>query len=328
MERSTAGAGVAHSVFASADAEETRDHLDTAYGWRLHDQRAVPGRAVSLTTHAAPLVVSASAVAPGEMSYRVVGQDYVVLDTLLAGTFELEHAGGTERYAAGDVFVANHPGAEFTATTCDIRVLTTTIPARLLAEAAYPDDEEAAPVRFTSFVPHDGDGRRWRAASRYAQTVLEDPASATVPLLVDALARQLAAAALVTFPNDAVEVVEALAPGASHDAHPDTLRRAVAYVEANPDLELTVADIARASHVSVRALQLAFRRHLDTTPLGYVRRVRLDQVHAELDAAVPGDGTTVTEVAARWGFHSAGRFAEQYRAAYGRLPRETLLGAL
>ena len=165
MERSTPSA-VAHSVFTSADAEETRDHLDTSYGWRLHDQRAAPGRAVSLTTHASRLVVAGSAVAPGEMTYGVVGHDYVVLDTLMAGTFELEHAGGTERYAAGDVFVANHPGAEFTATTRDIRVLTTTIPARLLAETAHLDDDVAAPVRFTSFVPCDGDGRRWRAASR------------------------------------------------------------------------------------------------------------------------------------------------------------------
>ncbi|MFI6180577.1 hypothetical protein ACIA8R_33925 [Nonomuraea sp. NPDC051191] len=45
------------------------------------------------------------------------------------------------------------------------------------------------------------------------------------------------------------------------------MRRAIAYLEAQPDQDITVADIAAAAHVTVRAVQLAFRRHLDTTPL-------------------------------------------------------------
>jgi AraC-like DNA-binding protein len=33
---------------------------------------------------------------------------------------------------------------------------------------------------------------------------------------------------------------------------------------------------------------------------------------------------TVTEVAYRWGFSSPSRFAERYRAEFGRLPSEML----
>jgi transcriptional regulator GlxA family with amidase domain len=84
-----------------------------------------------------------------------------------------------------------------------------------------------------------------------------------------------------------------------------------------------VAEIARAASVTPRAVQLAFRRHLDTTPTAYLRRVRLEQAHRQLRDATPGDGITVAEVAARWGF-TPSRFTERYRAAYGVLPSHTL----
>ncbi|EXG82728.1 hypothetical protein CryarDRAFT_3929 [Cryptosporangium arvum DSM 44712] len=69
-----------------------------------------------------------------------------------------------------------------------------------------------------------------------------------------------------------------------------------------------------------RTVPIAFRRHLGTTPMAYLRRVRLDRAHADLLAAVPGEGATVAGVAARWGYGQPGRFAGDYRAAYGRLP--------
>lgn len=107
------------------------------------------------------------------------------------------------------------------------------------------------------------------------------------------------------------------------DAHPATLRRAIAYIDANAGRDLSAVDIASAAHVSVRAVQLAFRQYLDTTPMAYLRRVRLDHAHRELQAAAPGDAT-VTRVAARWGYGQPSSFAAQYRAAYGESPSQTL----
>ena len=81
-----------------------------------------------------------------------------------------------------------------------------------------------------------------------------------------------------------------------------------------------------AAHVTVRAVQLAFRRHLDTTPMAYLRRVRLERSYRQLQAAHPDDGTTVTAVAARWGFASPSQFAGRYRRTYGQPPSHTLRG--
>ncbi|REH17472.1 AraC-like protein [Kutzneria buriramensis] len=88
---------------------------------------------------------------------------------------------------------------------------------------------------------------------------------------------------------------------------------------------LTVEDVAEAVGVAVRALQDGFRRHADTTPMSYLRDVRLRRVRAELTAAEPGT-VTVTDVAVRWGFLHAGRFSVLYREQFGETPSTTLRG--
>jgi transcriptional regulator GlxA family with amidase domain len=166
-----------------------------------------------------------------------------------------------------------------------------------------------------------------RAASTWVRTwglvtdITRDTAPAVPDLVVGQMSRMLATVTLAAFPNNAVVEPDFRD---RHDAHPAAVTRAISLIEANPDLDLTVVDIARAAHVSTRALQLGFRRSLDTTPMAYLRRVRLEHARAELVAAVPGDDTTVTAVAARWGWARASRFAASYRAAYGRHPSDDL----
>ncbi|MDX3764032.1 helix-turn-helix domain-containing protein [Streptomyces sp. AK02-04a] len=82
--------------------------------------------------------------------------------------------------------------------------------------------------------------------------------------------------------------------------------------------------MAAAAHVTIRSLQYAFRRHLNTTPLAHLRRVRLSRAHEELLEADPFSDTTVMDIATRWGFFHMGRFAALYRDTYGRTPRLAL----
>jgi transcriptional regulator GlxA family with amidase domain len=98
----------------------------------------------------------------------------------------------------------------------------------------------------------------------------------------------------------------------------------VRYIEAYAMDPIGLPDIARAAGLSPRALQAAFRRHLGTTPLGYLRCVRLELAHQDLQAAGHDDGETVSEIAGRRGFVQLSRFARDYRERYGELPRRTL----
>ena len=101
---------------------------------------------------------------------------------------------------------------------------------------------------------------------------------------------------------------------------PRHMRLAEGYIMANLDQPLTIEAIAEAAGISPRGLQLAFRQHRDTTPLGFWREQRLARAHGDL---VAGAGS-VTDIALRWGFGHFGRFAESYRARYGMSPRDTL----
>lgn len=103
---------------------------------------------------------------------------------------------------------------------------------------------------------------------------------------------------------------------------PRHVKIATDFMHANLHRQLTVAEIAKAAAVSVRALQAGFQRYRDTTPLRYLRTIRLEAVHAELSS--PDNRLSVGEVAQKWGFGHFGRFSAQYRAIYGQYPSETV----
>ncbi len=104
---------------------------------------------------------------------------------------------------------------------------------------------------------------------------------------------------------------------------PQTIRTAVDIIEAEAHLPLTVSTLAARSHVSVRCLQEGFRRHLDTSPMTYLRQVRLRRAHQALRESDPSIDT-VASIAYQWGFTNLGRFAAVHTAHYGETPVVTL----
>lgn len=101
----------------------------------------------------------------------------------------------------------------------------------------------------------------------------------------------------------------------------NAVARAIELVEEDPAAPWSALSLASRVHVSVRSLQDGFRREHDTTPMSYVRSVRLRRVRDDLlDAAAL---VTVNQVAQRWGFLHMGRFAESYRREFGELPSVT-----
>ena len=157
--------------------------------------------------------------------------------------------------------------------------------------AATAPSRRPAPIRFTRLEPRStAMAAQFWATRSYVAGLLADPDAAESPLVLANATNMLAAVALSTFPNTALSdpTIED-----RHDASTATLRRAVAYIDDHPGDDITVTEIAAAASVTPRAVQLAFRRHLDTTPMAYLRRARLAAAHADLAAADP-TRTTVT----------------------------------
>lgn len=101
---------------------------------------------------------------------------------------------------------------------------------------------------------------------------------------------------------------------------PRHVRRAVEAVNAHPERPYSVADLADLAGVKVRTLQQGFRAHLGTSPMGYLRTVRLARAHEDL---LRDDTLGIAEVAYRWGFTHLGRFAAVYAQQYGETPSRT-----
>jgi AraC-like DNA-binding protein len=154
----------------------------------------------------------------------------------------------------------------------------------------------------TRVMKHLGDATRFvhPAARRFEST------------LRDAALYEL----LLGWPNSAMRA-------SKHDeALPPSTRRARDYIHAHAAEVPTVAEIAAAAGVGVRALALGFERHFGMAPLRYLQQVRLDGVRAQLLTARGAD--TITRIALDWGFANAGMFAAKYRERFGESPSETL----
>jgi AraC-like DNA-binding protein len=180
----------------------------------------------------------------------------------------------------------------------------------------------AAQLRFGDLGPRsESAARQWRSLASYVHGNLAANASLESPLVMAQLIDIVAATALTVFPNTAMYVTEAPGPGR---VTPAALRRAITYIDTYAHQPITLADIAAAAGTTGRAVQSAFRRHRDTTPTQYMRRVRLDGAHRDLRSADPSRGDTVAAIAARWGFSPATRFNNVYREQFGVLPSQTL----
>src|SRR6201996_3345262 len=259
------------------------------------------------------------------MSFDVVGTPLGVLTIgqLRNGRAAYRTGGHERRYRPGDVFFAVQPELPYAVTSVNADIEVAVIEPGLLGQVADTAPGRARqPVRFTGYAPVSLSAKQlWKDTCAFVHaTVLDNPEAVAQPLIAASAARLLAAVALATFPSNAVTdpTIED-----RHDAHGDTLRRAIAFVEEHVDQDITVAGMAEAAHVTVRAVQLAFRRHLDLTPVEYLRQVRLGHAHRDLVTGDPAT-TSVTAVAYRWGFASSSRFAAVYRQAYGVSPSHTL----
>jgi AraC-like DNA-binding protein len=133
------------------------------------------------------------------------------------------------------------------------------------------------------------------------------------------LAQQLLVTTLLTVPHSLSARLHEPPPPA-----PDAkVQAALRLVAAEQFADRTVLDLAAELGISLRSLELGFRRELGTTPHEYLRASRLGRVHEELSRA-DAERTTVSAIANKWGFANHGRFARAYRELFGESPAQTL----
>ncbi|MEW2555011.1 helix-turn-helix transcriptional regulator [Streptomyces zhihengii] len=308
--------------FSSQSLEETQEFLSSAYTpMRIGGRPRETGASIS-RRQADGLMIDKLDF-DYTMAYDAGSLGKVCLITVHRGSMVDLTDGRDDVCGPGETYLIAPPDLPYLGEVRGARYTIAMFDPALLDEVAATGSGHQGPVRFTGQFPADREGHR-RLGSTIAflrDNVLADPDAG--PLVVETAARHLAAVTLATLPTTAAADEPGLAD--SRDAHTETLRRAMAYIEDNAHRPIGLADIATAVSVTPRAVQYAFRRHADTTPLAHLRRVRLGRAHTELLDAAP-HSASVSAVAARWGFAHAGRFAAGYREIYGVSPSTTLHG--
>jgi AraC-like DNA-binding protein len=218
-----------------------------------------------------------------------------------------------EALAPGAPWISDGPRVEARwDRSADVRALVFDRPAAE-ERARQLTGDDALQLRTTGLAPHTAaDARRWETMFAYIDQALV--LSGSDPLIAAELERHALIMTLSAFPTT---FTEALRRPAQRAGAPSAVRRALAFIDENAHLPITVDDIAAAAYISTRGLQYAFRRALDLTPAEALRRARLDGARRDLQN---GNGRSVSEVARRWGFSHSSRFATAYRQAFGAAP--------
>jgi AraC-like DNA-binding protein len=169
-----------------------------------------------------------------------------------------------------------------------------------------------------------GAGQSWRRLGSYVAGELSDPFSMTqhVSAVAQQLEQMVSTAFLLGHSHTYSDAL--LRPQSA--AVPFYVKRAEAFIEAHFSEPLSLADIAAHAGVSARSLQNGFQNFRNTTPMGFLRSLRLKHAHEMLLLSDPST-VTVTEIALRCGFGHLGEFATVYRHTFGEAPRQTLARA-
>jgi AraC-like DNA-binding protein len=310
--------------YATADPEQAHEFLRTIYGEHtLHLSAGADSAAFHLdydgiTTNRFAVERVAHTV---PFEGRFAPADELVVAHPLTGDLGVASGRAAQRALPGDLLLLDAgvgPGVDWTRLDVEAVRLDRAAVARVVADITGVDHGD---VRFALSPPVSAArARHWSATVRHLRTeVLVNDEVMASPLARSEVFRSLATALVETFPNAALDALNESRAAAA----PLTVRRAIRFIEDHAAEDIGLADIAAAARIGPRGLQLAFRRHHDLTPLEYLRRVRLEGAHRDLQAASPATDT-VAGIAARWGFTHHGNFSAAYLRAFGRSPSITL----
>ncbi len=96
------------------------------------------------------------------------------------------------------------------------------------------------------------------------------------------------------------------------------LVKAIRLMEEHVEDTLALSDVAQAAQVSGRQLERLFHKHLQATPVGFYRQLRLDRAHRLLVYS----RLSVRNVALATGFSTLAEFSRAFKQKYGKPPSD------
>lgn len=119
----------------------------------------------------------------------------------------------------------------------------------------------------------------------------------------------------------------AFADDATRAAAPYYVRRVENYIREHAGEPISTDDLVTVGGVSARSIYHGFRRFRSTTPMGFLKAVRLDMARDALVKARRGGSSSVTQAAIEAGYTNLSQFSRDYKARFRESPSQTLVDA-
>ncbi len=177
------------------------------------------------------------------------------------------------------------------------------------------------PIGFQPSMTLDGvAGSRWTGLLRWIyESFAVDDQCFDSPIMSAQVEQTVIATLLSAQPHNYSEELN----GEERSIAPAFVKRIERYIEDHADQPITIVDLAEHAGVSSRSIFNGFRRFRNTSPMLYLKEVRMRRVNEELKRCRPSE-TTVTTVAYHWGFTHLGHFTTDYKRRFGESPSQTL----
>jgi AraC-like DNA-binding protein len=223
-----------------------------------------------------------------------------------------------------DTAVIWSPGRDLQIVSEGQRLLSLSLPRRGVEEGLHVHGLELSQggQATPSIDPTSGSGSALRSLCRWAAREVDKP---DTPLTSGPAAHHLEETLLTLFLQSLVRHMPPTAARYGDMLGRIKLSDLESWIEANLCDPISVETLASIAGVTPRAVQMAFRRHRDCTPLEFVRDARLRRIRQEI--LLHGPEASLTEIALDHGFLHLGRFALAYRRLFGERPSDTRQGS-
>lgn len=111
---------------------------------------------------------------------------------------------------------------------------------------------------------------------------------------------------------------DALRALAARNERFEQIARVLRHIHADPSRDFTMESLARQAGMSVSTFHHTFKQMTASSPLQYVKRIRLDRALR----LMAHDGNNASSAAAMVGYESASQFSREFKRLYGTSPVE------
>lgn len=244
---------------------------------------------------------------------------HVLVHFPLKNEFETFAGGRSVRTRTGEFLVVSEPGVAVKRWQGSGEMLSLVIPRKVLEGSLDPGQPDRAlgPIAFESLSVVNM--HCMGTLTHYLETIIRD-LSGPAPLFRD---KRLAAQAERTL---SLMLLGSL-PHSSHSTSakiaPYYVRRAEAFMHENLECSFSFDALLAASGVSARTLYYGFKEYRYSSPMKYLKSIRLAAARHELQNARKST-MPLSQLMLEYGYSSASQFSRDYRKEFDESPRQTL----